>query len=66
MRGDVTTADLPANRLLYEELRGAPPLTMIYPPAGPPISLEGKFSKARLFEALDAASAMSSRAQSPR
>jgi len=66
MRGDVTTADLPANRLLYEELRGAPPLTMIYPPAGPPIRLEGKFSKARLFEALDAAAgAMSAGAQSP-
>jgi thiol:disulfide interchange protein DsbD len=57
VRGDVTTADLPANRLLYEELRGAPPLTVIFPPAGQPVRLEGKFSKARLLEALDAAGA---------
>ena len=30
MRGDVTTADLPANKLLYEQFKGAPPLTVIF------------------------------------
>ena len=59
MRGDVTTADLPANRMLYEELKGAPPLTVIFPSAGATIRLEGKFSKARLFEALDTAAGAS-------
>jgi thiol:disulfide interchange protein len=55
LRADVTTADAPANRLLYEQLKGAPPLTVIYPPAGVPIHLEGKFTRADLFAALDKA-----------
>ena len=54
MRGDVTTADLPANTLLYQELRSAPPLTVLYLPGNQtPIRLEGKFSKADLARALD-------------
>jgi thiol:disulfide interchange protein len=52
MRGDVTSADAPANALLYEHLRGAPPLTVIFPPSGPPIRLEGKFSPPNLTRAL--------------
>jgi thiol:disulfide interchange protein len=55
MRGDVTSADAPANELLYERLKGAPPLTVIYPPSGPPIRLEGKFSPLDLTRALDQA-----------
>jgi len=56
LRGDVTRAEMPANRLLYEQLGGAPPLTVIFPASGgPPIRLEGKFSKADLYRALDAA-----------
>ncbi|MFA6133583.1 MAG: cytochrome c biogenesis protein CcdA [Phycisphaerae bacterium] len=57
MRGDVTAADSPANHLLYDKLGGAPPLTVIFPPAGQPIRLEGKFSKADLMAALDRANA---------
>jgi len=53
MRGDVTTADLPANKLLYEQLKGAPPLTVIFRPHRPPIRLEGKFSRKELIAALD-------------
>lgn len=53
MRGDVTAADAPANGLLYDRLRGAPPLTVIFPPSGPPIRLEGKFSRSDLTRALD-------------
>jgi thiol:disulfide interchange protein len=56
MRGDVTAADAPANALLYDTLRGAPPLTVIFPPSGPPIRLEGKFSRQDLTAALDEAS----------
>jgi thiol:disulfide interchange protein len=55
LRGDVTSADAPANHLLYERLRGAPPLTVIFPPSGPPIRLEGKFSRQDLLRALDEA-----------
>ncbi|MGA2265979.1 MAG: cytochrome c biogenesis protein CcdA [Phycisphaerae bacterium] len=55
MRGDVTAADAPANALLYDTLHGAPPLTVIFPPAGPPIRLEGKFSRQDLTAALDGA-----------
>jgi len=60
MKGDVTTADLPANRLLYQELQGAPPLTVIFRPHGPPIRLEGKFPPRELLEALDQAVAPAS------
>ena len=55
MRGDVTASDAPANGLLYDRLHGAPPLTVIFPPSGPPIRLEGKFSRQDLSSALDAA-----------
>jgi len=59
MRADVTSASAPANDLLYNQLRGAPPLTVIYPPSGPPIRLEGKFSVDELFAALDQARSQS-------
>ena len=56
IKGDVTARSAPANRLLYEQLRGAPPLTVIYPPGeGEPIRLRGKFSHADLTAALDQA-----------
>jgi len=55
MRGDVTSSEAPANGLLYDRLRGAPPLTVIYPPSGPPIRLEGEFSRRDLSRALDEA-----------
>ncbi len=57
MRGDVTSADAPANEMLYERFKGAPPLTVIFPPTGPAIRLEGKFSAADLLAALDDAEA---------
>ncbi len=58
MKGDVTTADLPANKLLYGKLKEPGiPVTAIFPPDGrPPIRLYGIFSKADLFKALDEAS----------
>lgn len=56
VKGDVTTRDLPANAMLYERFRGAPPLTVIFPPGdGEPIFLPGEFSRADLFAALDRA-----------
>jgi suppressor for copper-sensitivity B len=61
MRADVTSADSPANALLYERLKGAPPLTVIYPPSGPPIRLEGKFSRFNLIRALKEATPRESR-----
>jgi thiol:disulfide interchange protein DsbD len=61
MRADVTSEDSPANKLLYEELKGAPPLTVIYPPSGPPIRLEGDFSRFELTRALDQAAPRPSR-----
>jgi thiol:disulfide interchange protein DsbD len=56
MVADVTTSDTPGNALLYEQLEGAPPLTVIFRPDGPPIRLEGKFSPQDLLEALERAS----------
>ena len=56
IKGDVTARSAPANGLLYEQLRGAPPLTVIYPPGGgEPIRLRGKFSHDDLTAALDQA-----------
>ena len=52
VKGDVTNAG-PARAMLYDQLHGAPPLTVIYPPGGrPPVFLSGEFSKDRLIEAL--------------
>jgi len=56
VKGDVTRPDQPANRMLYEQFRGAPPLTVIFPPGrGRGIVLKGKYSKSSLLEALDEA-----------
>ncbi len=56
IKGDVSESNSPANALLYGQLKGAPPLTVIYPPGdGPAIRLEGKFSRADLTAALDRA-----------
>jgi len=60
VRGDITTADMPANEMLYEELKEpGVPVSVIFPPGGrPPIRLYGVFSKADLFKALEAAGAL--------
>jgi len=56
MVGDVTNDGMPAEGLLYERLKGAPPLTAVFPPGGGPvIRLAGEFSKSDLLQALDAA-----------
>ena len=56
MKADTTDADSPASKMLKDRFRGAPPLTVILAPGGArPIRLEGKFSKADLLKALDAA-----------
>lgn len=57
VKGDVTTADLPANGMLYDELKEpGVPVTVIFPPgAGPPIRLHGLFNKRDLFQAMDEA-----------
>ena len=56
VKGDVTRSDMPANAMLYERFRGAPPLTVVLPPKdGKPIFLPGKFSRDELFAALDKA-----------
>jgi len=54
VKGDVTTRDLPANRMLYEDLKEpGVPVTVIFPPGGAaPIRLYGVFSKAELLRAL--------------
>ena len=56
IKADVTNRDSLAARWLRVEIRGAPPLTLVYPPAeGEPLRLVGGFSKADLREALNAA-----------
>ena len=56
MKADVTDRDSDAGRWLRNEIRGAPPLTLIYPSDGrTPIRLVGEFSKSELLNALDAA-----------
>jgi len=55
-KGDVTRGQMPANDMLYRRFRGAPPLTVVFPPSkARPIFLPGKFSKAELYAALDKA-----------
>jgi thiol:disulfide interchange protein DsbD len=49
--GDVTERWMPAARLIGE-LRGAPPLTVVYPPRGEPIFLPGGIDAADLLDAL--------------
>lgn len=61
MKGDISTADLPANKTLFQDLREpGVPVTVIFPPyagdpsaAPPPIRLRGIFSRAALTKALD-------------
>lgn len=56
VKGDVTRKDQPANEMLYKQFKGAPPLTVIFPPGdAEPVVLKGKFSKASLIKALDEA-----------
>jgi thiol:disulfide interchange protein len=65
MKGDITTRDLPANRMLFDELKEpGVPVSVVFPPTGggvtkgnqrPPIRLHGIFSKADLLKALDEA-----------
>jgi len=57
VKGDISTRDLPANRMLYDEL-GEPgvPVTVIFPPGdSPPIRLPGLFGKDDLLRALQRA-----------
>jgi len=57
MKADTTDASAPASKMIKERFRGAPPLTVLLPPDGrKPVRLDGKFTKADLFRALDAAS----------
>jgi len=57
MKADVTNRDSPAASLLYGRLKGAPPLTVVYPPRGRPILLPGEISASDLLDALDTAAA---------
>jgi len=53
IKADTTDAGTPASRMLKERFRGAPPLTvLLWPDGGKPTRLDGKFTKADLFEAL--------------
>ena len=54
IKADTTNAAAPASKMLTRQFRGAPPLTVLFPPGGrKPIRLDGKFTKADLFKALD-------------
>ncbi len=55
--GDVTNRDMPADKMLYDQLgQSGPPLTVIFPPGNKPaIVLRGGFNKDDLFQALDQA-----------
>ncbi len=50
---DVTDADSAAARVLKERYTAAPPLTVLLPPDGEPVRLDGKFSSADLIEKID-------------
>jgi thiol:disulfide interchange protein DsbD len=52
LKADVTDAGSKASRLLRDRFSGAPPLTVLLPPGGDPIRLEGKFSSEVLIEKL--------------
>ncbi len=53
VKADVTNRSKPAALWLRREFNGSPPLTIVYPSdGGPPITLTGGFSKARLTEVL--------------
>lgn len=55
VKADTTDANTPAAKMLKQRFRGAPPLTVLLPPdAAEPVRLDGKFTKAKLFEALKA------------
>ncbi len=56
MKADVTDSDSPAADFLDRQFGLAPPLSAVYPPGGgEPILLTGRYDKAELLEALDAA-----------
>jgi thiol:disulfide interchange protein DsbD len=57
VKGDVTTKDLPAGEMLYDQLHEpGVPVSVIFPPGGgAPIRLYGVFSKADLLKALQEA-----------
>ncbi len=59
VKGDVSTSDMPANDMLYNQLKEpAIPVTVIFPPGNqPPIRLHGLYSKDDLFAALAKAQA---------
>ena len=62
MKGDVTTSDLPANRMLRQLQEPGVPVTVIFPPyaagqdAPEPIRLRGIFARSALSAALEQAS----------
>ena len=52
MKADVTNAG-PAKSMLYEQLKGAVPLTVVYPPGGGrPVMLTGEYGASALLDAL--------------
>lgn len=54
LKADTTDAGTPASTMLRRQFRGAPPLTVLLPPGGGrPVRIDGKFTKARLFQAFD-------------
>jgi len=54
LKADTTDAGTPASLMLRRRFRGAPPLTVLLPPGGgKPVRIDGKFTKARLFQAFD-------------
>jgi thiol:disulfide interchange protein len=63
MKGDITTSDLPANKMLFQGLKEpGVPVTVIFPPippdsptAPPPIRLRGLFKRSDLINALNQA-----------
>lgn len=58
IKGDITTKDLPANKMLFDQLKEpGVPVSIVFPPGdGKPIRLHGIFSQEDLLRALDEAS----------
>ena len=54
LKADVTDRASAASQWVREHVGGAPPITMIYPPAGEPVRLVGAFDKGELLSVLDA------------
>jgi len=66
--GDVTTRNMPANAMLYDQLgQSGPPLAAIFPAGGKrAVLLRGAYGKEKLLEAIDyAVQATRARAESP-